>query len=191
MVQPPGAADDATLLLRVEAFLAAPKIFAVRPQWKSFGDKLEFSVALDIEGVTEPGFRLGGRAQRDLLEQDVTLHLSHGPLGPKGRFQNFERLDWRPRAPHTNTQPHPDQTLVWLHLPGSHRHALSDNAAHPSGLRHAMVDNLPFARPFPQDPQDWSGFAQLVSMLWNVKELGDVEGPPWQDRLAPLGGRAP
>ena len=182
-------AQDADLLAALLGFLAAPKALAGPIRWISDPPDLVFVVALDIEGVTERGFQLRGRASASLPGEHISLQLVRTTLGRKG--QNFERLDWRPISAHTNKRLPDAPALSFLHLPGSHHHRLAENAGHPWGLHAAMRDNLPIAVPLPEEPADWPGLARLAGRLWAIAGLSDAPQPPWQDVLRPLTGGTP
>jgi hypothetical protein len=180
MTRPPARASadqDSALLVRLRHFIAAPKTLAGPVRWIASPPHWVFVTVLDIDGMTEAGFQLRGRASLALSGQD---------LGRRGR--NFDRLDWRPLQPHRNRRL-PDARLAFLEISGSHRHPLVENAAHPAGL-HASLDlNLPVAVPLDQDPPDWPGLAALAGRLWSILGLDDAPAPPWQSDLAALKGR--
>ncbi|MGH7057227.1 MAG: hypothetical protein ACREFZ_04995, partial [Acetobacteraceae bacterium] len=85
--------NEAAVAAALEAFLAAEKSVSSPIHWRLDGRSLRFAVTLDIEGVTEAGMLLFGRASISLPERNVTLGLSRNE--PMGRGGNFDRLDWR------------------------------------------------------------------------------------------------
>jgi hypothetical protein len=190
MARPPQRAtpaQDATLLQTLRDFLAAPKALAAPVRWKPDPPHLVFAVALDIEGVTEPGFLLRARTVLAVPGEDISLQLTRSP---PLRRNNFARLDWRPIQPHTNKRL-PDPALDLLHLAGSHHHALEANAAHPGGLHDAIQQNLPVAIPFEAEPRDWAELAALAGRLWRIEGLDDAPAPPWQSDLTARRGGTP
>jgi hypothetical protein len=190
MVRPPQRvmpAQDATLLQTLRDFLAAPKTIAAPIRWQPDPPHLVFAVALDIEGVTEPGFLLRGRTFLAVPQEDISLQFTRSP---PLRRNNFDRLDWRPIQPHTNKRLR-DPALDLLHLPGTHHHAMEANVANPGGLHDAIQQNLPVAIPLKIEPDNWAELAALAGRLWRIEGLDDAPEPPWQSDLTARRGRIP
>jgi hypothetical protein len=170
------------------AFLAAEKVPSAPIGWMTDGRNLRFATALDIEGVTEAGMVLFGRASLTLRDQNVTLGLSwDDPAAPGG---NFDRLDWRPVDAHTNRGLGPPEHRFTL-FEGSHHHPLAENGALAMGLRRAIRENLPVALPMEPEPPDWPAFVALAAQRWNLHDLVHLPLPPWQYDLPLPTGAGP
>lgn len=179
-------ADDAAIAAMLSAFVAAEKAPSGPIGWEPDGRNLRFAVALEIDGVTEAGMLLFGRASLALPDRNVTLGLSWDD--PAGRGGNFDRFDWRPIEAHTNRGLGPPQHRFML-IEGTHHHPLAENAALAVGLLRAVRENLPVALPVEPDPPDWPAFLALAGQRWSLHDLVHAPLPPWQYGLAfPNGG---
>lgn len=177
--------NDAAVEAALAAFLAAEKAPSAPIAWEQDDRNLRFAVALKIDGVTEAGMVLFGRASLALPERNVTLGLSWDD--PEGRGGNFDRLDWRPLGAHTNKGLGPPENRFTL-IEGTHHHPLADNAALEMGLLRAIRENLPVALPVAPEPADWPAFLALAAQRWNFHDVVPVPLPPWQYDLGLPGG---
>lgn len=179
--KPAADANDAAVAVALAAFLAAEKAPSGPIAWWQDGRNLRFAVALEIEGVTEAGMVLFGRASLTLPERDVTLGLRWDD--PAGQGGNFDRLDWRPLHAHNNKGLGPPEHRFTL-CEGTNHHKLADNAALAMGLLRAIRENLPVALPVAPEPAGWPAFLALAAQRWNFHDVVPVPLPPWQYDLA-------
>lgn len=181
-------ADDHALAAKLSTFVASEKVLSRAIDWKADGRNLRFAVTLEVDGVTEAGVLLFGRASLTLREKNVTLGLSwDDPTGLRG---TFDRLDWRPLAAHTNKGLGPPAHRFSL-IEGTHHHSLGDNSALTIGIRRAIQENLPVATPIEPDPADWSAFLAIAAQRLRLHELVHTPVPPWQYDLALPAGVGP
>jgi len=194
MAQPPrgrGAIttpeQDATLLNAFVAFLHSTKTLTAPIGWRPDNNgNFSFRRTLDIDGLTEQGFVLFGRASPKLPDRNVTLGLRWDD--PGSRSWHFDRLDWRPMDAHNNKDLGPEDFRFVL-IEGTHHHRLADNAVHPSGLGFAMQENLPIAIPIEPEPS-WQDFLAFAAQRWRINELVRTPLPPWEYDLFNRAGSA-
>lgn len=177
------AEDSATLLATLTALLTTEKTLATPISWVNDDADLRFTVALDVDGVTEPRLTLFGRATATLPDRKVTLGLRW--QHETGHGGNFDRLEWRPVKAHINRANAPPD-LRLLVIEGSHHHPLALNAALDIGLIQAMQENLPVAEPLTPQPSDWPSLLRVAGTLWRISGLIHTLFPPWQYGLLPL-----
>lgn len=185
--RPPEASaeTEAALIARLSDFLAASKTLSSPPTWIDTDGDLRFTAALDIDGVTEEGLLLFGRASAALIDREVILGLRWTNM--PGRSDHFDRYNWRPMAAHNNKGLGPPE-LRFRPFSGTHRHPLDLNAALPIGLSQAMADNLPVATPLLPEPSSWEAFLEVVAEQWCIPDIVTIPIPPWQYGLLPLTG---
>lgn len=171
---------DGVLFAALHTLLVASKTLSSPIAWveDDQGD-FRFSRPLEIEGVTEAGFVLFGRAVTSLPGEDVTLGLRWLDIRAGGG--HFDRLDWRPKHRHNN-KGHGPPEFRHMVIDGTHHHRLADNAALPIGLAQAMRDNLPIAVPL-EPEQDWPMFLAVAAQRWNLPALIHTPEPPWHNDL--------
>ncbi len=169
--------SDASLFSALGTLLTAPKTPSSPVAWvEDDQGNFRFSRPLEIDGVTEAGFVLFGRAATSLPGEDVTLGLRW--LDMRAGGGHFDRLDWRPKHRHNN-KGHGPPEFRHMVIDGTHHHRLADNAALPVGLAQAMRDNLPIAVPLEPEP-DWPIFLAEAARCWNIPTLIHTPEPPWQ-----------
>lgn len=180
--------DDARLGATLKALLTAEKSIGIPVSWALDGAErsLRFRVPLDIDGATEEGFFLTGRASLTIRDADVSFCLvwQDAILRPV----NFERIDWRPRTPHSNGADAPSPLKLMLIPAGiSQRHPLAENAALRCGIVSAMLDdNLPVAAALDPEPSDWDSLLRQAGAIWSVDNMGSIPLPPWEEELLPF-----
>ena len=171
---------DVRLFTYLNSLLIADKTLDTPVSWvEDDQGNFRFNRTLDVDGVTEQGFTLFGRAVAILPGQNVTLGLrwSEG----LGRGGNFERLDWKPKDAHNNRGLGP-LNLRHVLIEGTHHHRLTDNAELAIGLTRAMAENLPVAVPLEPEPA-WPDFLLAAALRWKIRTLVHMPEPPWQDDL--------
>lgn len=171
--------------MRLAGFLAADKVLSAPVTWTNTEVDLRFSAALDIDGVTEEGLLLFGRASAALIDREVTLGLRW--TSAPGRFDHFDRFNWRPMDAHNNKGLGPPE-LRFRPFEGTHRHPLDLNAALPIGLTQAMAENLPVGVPILPEPVSWEAFLGVAAEQWSIRDLVTIPIPSWQYGLLPLTG---
>lgn len=176
---------DAALLARLTGFLAADKVLSAPIRWTDNDGDLRFTATLDIDGVTEEGLLLFGRASSALPDCAVTLGLRWTKA--PGRSDHFDRFNWRPIDAHNNKGLGPTE-LRFRPFEGTHRHKLALNAALDMGLSQAMADNLPVAVPILPEPAGWEAFLAIAAAQWRIHDFMTTPYPPWQYGLLPLTG---
>lgn len=168
--------DQATSKL-LHGFVSARKTLAVPIAWTTEGRNFRFQVPLDIDGITEPGLTLIGRASTAVPDRHVSLNLAYRT--PEGAGGTFERLDWRPIDPHNNKgNAGPD--LAWTQIFGTHHHpwALNEHLRMEQAL-----DDLPVAEPVEPEPATWAELLRVAAKVWKIDGLQDLPLPPWEPSL--------
>ena len=175
--KPGTQADDTALFAALDALVTAEKTLSTPIAWvrDDQGD-FRFTRPLDIDGITQEGLFLFGRAVSILPDRDVTLGLRWADARARGG--PFDRLDWKPIHIHNNKGLGPP-ALRHVLIEGTHRHPLADNAALAMGLTEAIRQNLPVAAPVEPEP-GWRAFLAEAARCWNMPGLHDTPGPPWQ-----------
>lgn len=189
--QPPSVLSSDEQLMKALCRVVSERKGIVGPlQWVSDGARnLRFARTLELNGVTQEGLILFGRASEMLPDRHVTLGLRYDIDSETGG--HFERLDWRPIDAHNNKALGPPEWRFVI-LDGSHHHSLRQNASLDIGLSLAMRRNLPVAVPLSPDP-DWDGFVADAARLWNIPDILYLPQPPWQSELEllfPSNGRS-
>ena len=142
------------------------------------------TATVDIDGITEPGLVLTGRASVTNVDRHVSLSLVyHNALNLGGAI---DRIDWKPLDAHVNKGVGPPR-LRFIRIEGTHRHAWELNAA--LGVK-AVVDDLPVAEPIEPDLGNWDVLLQLAATCWRIADLSMFPVPPWQYGLLSLPPRA-
>src|SRR6476620_2471785 len=86
---------------RIEGLISANKALHGVPVWRERNrDALDFSVPLEIEGVTVEALTLRGHALKSIADRDLIFQLEYhhaliigGPVA---------RIEWHPLRPHSN-----------------------------------------------------------------------------------------
>lgn len=167
---------------RLPPLIAATKTMASTPKWVELDDQYNFTVSLEIDGVTQMGLRLRGKCSRDYPDQNLTFQIEYMFKGIS-KFVAVTRIDWRPISPHTNKNLGPfEWRLARFHL--SHTHLFQENYDWMVGNGLPLADNikqnLPIAVPLDNDPV---GFATLVALMggtFNIDGVGAIPAPPWK-----------
>ena len=77
--------------------IAVAKTLASTPKWVESDDQFNFSVSLEIDGVTQMGLRLRGKCSRDYPDQNVTFQIEYLFKGIS-KLVPVTRLDWQSRC---------------------------------------------------------------------------------------------
>lgn len=158
-------------------FVTAAKTVAVPFSWTTEGRNFRFQVPVDIDGITEPGLTLIGRASTSLPDRHVSLNLDYRTADGAGGV--FERLDWLPKDEHYN-KGNAKADLAWLRISGTHHHPWTLNEH--LKLEDAL-DDLPVAEPVLPEPTTWAELLRFAAKVWNLDGLEDLPLPPWEPSL--------
>lgn len=158
-------------------FVVEAKTLSVPVSWITEGRNFRFQVPLDIDGITEPGLTLIGRASTAVADRHVSLNLAYRT--PEGAGGTFERLDWRPIDPHNN-KGDARADLAWTQISGTHHHpwALNEHLRMEEAL-----DDLPVAEPVQPEPTTWTELLRVAARIWKIDGLQDLPLPPWEPSL--------
>jgi hypothetical protein len=167
---------------RLPSLMAATKTLASTPNWLEFGDQFNFVVPLDVDGVTQVGFRLRGKCSRDYLDQNVTFQVEYQFMGI-AKLVPVTRIDWRPINPHNHRNVGPmEWRLRPFHL--SHIHLFQENYDWMVGnglpLADNVKENLPIAVPLEYDPADIPALLALMGQRFNIDGVVTIPAPPWK-----------
>ena len=161
----------------LRGFVTATKTLAVPITWTTEGRNFRFQVPLDIDGITEPGLTLIGRASTAVPYRHVSLNLAYRT--PEGAGGTFERLDWRPIDAHDN-KGNARADLAWMQISGTHHHAWALN----EHLKmEETLDDLPVAEPVQPEPATWAELLRVAARVWKIDGLQDLPLPPWEPSL--------
>lgn len=161
----------------LQDFVTAAKTLAVPVAWTTEGRNFRFQVPLDIDGITEPGLTLIGRASTAVPDRHVSLNLSYRT--PEGAGGTFERLDWRPIDAHNN-KGNARADLAWRQISGTHHHQWALN----QHLRmEEALDDLPVAEPVQPEPTTWGELLRVAARVWQIDSLQHLPLPPWEPSL--------
>lgn len=167
---------------RLPPLIAATKTLASTPKWAELDDQFNFTVALDIDGITQMGLRLRGKCSRDYADQNLTLQIEYQFKGIT-KLVPVTRIDWRPMRPHQNRNIGPlEWRLVRFHV--SHIHLFQENYDWMVGNGLPLADNikqnLPIAVPLDADPDGVAALVALMGQVFNIDGVGAIPAPPWK-----------
>lgn len=174
--QGPAVVADA-VLLRLRDWLATEKTPARSTTWgstKSKSGQLELVCELDIDGITQDGLRLRMQAHARFTNERVMAQLEYHDVA--GRGGAFERLEWRPKSPHTN-RGHVPAHLRFKQCHRSQHHRFEDNVH--LGFPRFAHENLPAADDLDPEPEDLEHFMQLVASHLRIRDIEAIPPPPW------------
>lgn len=165
----------------IPSIIATIKALSSTPKWLQSDDQFNFTVALDIDGVTQIGLRLRARCRPDYSDQDVTFQVEYQFAG-LAKPVPVTRIDWRPISAHTNKNVGPvEWRLRQFHA--SHIHPFHENHIWMIGNGLPLADNvksnLPIAAPLENDPGDFSALVVLMGQHFNIEGVSAIPAPPW------------
>ncbi len=167
---------------RLPPLIAATKTLASPPKWVEVDDQFNFTVPLDIDGITQMGLRLRGKCSRNHAEQNITFQIEHLFKG-FSKLAPVIRIDWRPIKLHQNRNIGPIQwRLTKFH--GSHIHPFQENFDWMVGNGQSLADNirqnLPIAVPLEADPSNVTALVAFMGEAFNIGEVSAIPAPPWK-----------
>jgi hypothetical protein len=154
----------------------------MKPKWTEIEDQFNFTAPLDIDGITQIGFRLRGKCSRDYADQNVTFQIEYMFAGTS-RPAPVTRIDWRPLKPHQNRNIGPvEWWLERFHV--SHIHLFQENFDWMVGnglpLADNLKENLPIAVPLDADPDAFADLVALMGKTFNIEGVAAIPAPPWK-----------
>ena len=164
---------------RIEGLVSARKSLSDVPAWAERDvDGLEFSVPLEINGVTIEALTLRGRARKPLADREVILQLEYhhariigGPIA---------RIEWRPLNTHSNRGLGP-KDLQHVLQSGSHHHCFDLNWRW--SKEGVLKGLLPIALPLAEDPANFRALLGVVGKEFRIENIQLIEIPPWEPRM--------
>lgn len=136
---------------------------------------LRIPLACDCHPANVTGVSIMGTAWTDEPDERVTFQLL---VDIEGKDHRIARIDWRPRAAHTNRFG-PDE-LRGLTLFTS-IHDFPENAA--LGLSEMQTRNLPVVKPIDPEPENFNGLLVYVRDTFLLGNALDIPEPPWSPPL--------
>jgi hypothetical protein len=135
---------------KIEGLVAAHKVLLDVPVWTERGaDGLDFSVPLEIDGVTVEALTLRGRARKPLPDREVIFQLEYhhaqivgGPIA---------RIEWKPLNTHNNKGLGPKHLRHVLQT-GSNHHRFDLNWKR--SQEGVLEGQLPIAVPLDEEPEN-------------------------------------
>jgi hypothetical protein len=169
---------DVCMPTKIEGLVLAEKSLLDVPAWMSRGtDGLDFSVPLEVDGVTVEAITLRGRARKPLPDREVIFQLEYhhaqiigGPVA---------RIEWRPLNAHNNKGVGPKH-LRHIIQSGSHHHCFDLNwqRSHEAVLR----GELPIAVPI-DDPNNLRALLAVVGKAFRINNIQLITPPPWEPMM--------
>ncbi|MBF0391479.1 MAG: hypothetical protein HQL38_02255 [Alphaproteobacteria bacterium] len=168
---------------RLPPLIAATKTLASKPKWVDLGVQLDFTVPLDINGITQIGLRLRGKCYSNHPDQNVTFQIEY-QFRSLSKLVPVTRLEWRPHNEHQNPNFGPAE-LRLIRFRASHLHRFQENYDWLVGNGQPLADNIkakdiPFAVPLDSDPDGFAALVVLMGRLFNIDGVGAIPAPPWK-----------
>lgn len=168
---------------RLPPLISAAKTLASIPRWTELEDQFNFTVPLDIDGITQIGLRLRGKCNRDYADQNLTFQIEY-QFRDLAKLVPVTRIDWRPLKQHQNPNFGPKEFRL-LRFHTSHHHLFQENYDWMVGNGQPLADNikaknLPLAAPLEKEPKDVAGVVELMGRLFNIDGVGAIPAPPWK-----------
>ena len=167
---------------RLPPLIDAVKTLSSTPKWAEQEDQFTFTVALDIDGITQMGLRLRGKCSRDFPDKNITFQIEYIFRG-RVKPAPVTRIDWRPLHPHQNRNIGPAQwRLQSFHC--SHIHPFSENHEWMVGNGLPLADNikqnLPIAMPLDNEPDGFKSLVTMVGKSLKIEGVDVIPVPPWK-----------
>ena len=167
---------------RLPPLIAATKALASSPKWVEVDDQFNFTVPLEIDGVTQIGLRLRGKCSRDYPDQNLTFQVEY-QFKAISKLVPVTRIDWRPIKPHQNRNIGPvEWRLAQFHL--SHIHLFQENYDWMVGNGLPLADNikmnLPIAVPLTADPNNLAALVAFMGHTFRITGVETIPAPPWK-----------
>lgn len=160
------------------AFFIDDQKHLVGGDWAVVGTTLELSSYIELAGVTTPEVQL--LATADLYVADARVMLQVQKTAGPGPLRPLYRIEWRPKAGHTNRKVGP-RRLHYREMPGSHAHRFLDNWVAAEGRM--LTENLPVADHLPSEPQTFAELVAIAALEFRIPNMVDLPPPPWEPLL--------
>ena len=146
--------------------------------WAVTGTTLELTSYIESGGVILPDVQLLATADLYIPDARVMLQIQR-TVGP-GPLRPLSRIEWRPKAGHTNRKIGPHR-LHYKEMPGSHIHRFWDNWV---PLEERMLnENLPVADALSAEPESYSHLVAFAAHEFRIANMVDLPPPPWEPLL--------
>lgn len=169
--------------LPFQALMNMDKAISGLPKWSKpdGADKnIKLSAAIEVEESTLQGFFLKARARIDAPNEDISLTLTYLAPGTKRDGVTLDRIDWRPKTPHENTDDRAPTHLRLLEIDASHRHSFDLNWRPKNG---SPLKWMPIAEPIVPDYQDFAELMLGVGNLFKISNIDLIPEPIWDKGL--------
>jgi hypothetical protein len=155
------------------------KELPLSPNWvERAADILEFSTALEANGVILEGLSLRCTARRSLADRQVMFQLEYHEATILGG--PVCRIEWRPLSGHNNKGYGPKELRHVLQN-GTHHHRFDLNwERSPDAV---LRGDLPIAVPIQDDPANFRALLALVGKEFRINKIQVVTVPPWQPSM--------
>lgn len=171
--------EDA-ILERLRAILNTPKAAIGELGWtadKQHANVIRCPIVCQCADPQLTGVELRGTSFIDRPNEHVGFQLL---ADIRGETYRITRVDWRPRAPHTNKKGTSDikGTTVWTSI-----HHFERNAA--LGLSVMQNNNLPIALPIEPEPDDFEALLRYIGDTLSLTNAHEIPVPRWSKSLLP------
>jgi len=172
--------EEAEIVAQMRRALNVEKRMAATPRW-SLADArgaTRLAIGLECDEADLVGIELCLRANANSVDEDVTAQLF---WSTPERVWRIERIDWRPRQPHTNRCGPAD--LIGLTVETS-IHPFEENSF--CGLSEMQSRNLPLAIRLEPEPRNFDELLAVVRARFSVLDTSAIQMPPWSPNLFPI-----
>lgn len=169
--------------LPFQALMNMDKAISGLPKWSKpdGADKtIKLSAAIEVEESTLQGFFLKGRARIDAPSDDISFTLTYLAPGTRRDGVTLDRIDWRPKTPHENTDDRTPEHLYLIEIDGTHRHSFDLNWRPTSG---SPLKWVPIAEPIMPDYQSFADLLAGVGNLFRISNIDLIPEPNWDRTL--------
>lgn len=160
--------------------LRANKQLAAAAKWTVADERgaTRLTVALECNDPDLTGIELCLRTNANTPDRDVSATLVVSLADHDWRI---ERIDWRPRQPHTNRGGPAE--LMGLTVDTS-IHPFEENIT--CGLAEMQAKNLKLAIPLTPEPKTFDELLDIVRARFHIVDKPSIPDPPWSPNLFPL-----
>ncbi|MFG1330180.1 hypothetical protein V5F41_02890 [Xanthobacter autotrophicus] len=160
--------------------LRATKRLTVAPKWTVADDRgaTRLTVALECDDPDLTGIALCLRTNANTPDADLSAQLFVSLADHDWRI---ERIDWRPRNPHTNRTGSADLKGLTVE---TGIHSFEENTT--CGLAEMQAKNLPLVVPLKPEPQTFDELLAVARVRFSIVDTSSIPDPPWSPNLFPL-----
>lgn len=142
--------------------------------------RLRLVAPLLVEGRVLRGLELIGRAQIGIRNADLSFTMIYIPTDNRRDAIQLARIDWRPKAPHSNDHPSAPPHLAGLDIFGTHHHPFDLNWSTRNGQ---PLRSLPTAEEIVPDYQSFKELVDGVGKFFRIQNAGSALKSPWPQDL--------